>query len=125
MSQIWKYNNVELELDMGDVDTLERYEKAFTQMEETRKKLPKTGVYSELSRAYCRMFYELYDNLFGAGTGEKLMGERYNVREAEKSYNSLLTFVRSQVREIDRIRANTLGNRKERRHNQKNGKNWS
>ncbi len=125
MSQIWKYNNVELELDMGDIDTTERYERAFTKMEEAAKKLPKTGVYSEMSRAYCRMFYELYDDLFGVGTGEKLMGKRYNVRETEKCYNAFLTFVRSQIREIDQIRANTLGNRKERRYNQKKRKNRS
>lgn len=125
MSQIWKYNNVELELDMGDIETVERYEKAFTKMEETARKLPKTGVYSEMSRAYCGMFYDLYDDLFGTGTGEKLMGKRYNVREAEKCYNAFLTFVRSQIREIDQIRANTLGNRNVRRHNQKKGKNRS
>ena len=71
------------------------------------------------------MFYELYDDLFGVGTGEKLMGKRYNVRETEKCYNAFLTFVRSQIREIDQIRANTLGNRKERRYNQKKRKNRS
>lgn len=116
MSQIWKYNNVELEFDMGDVDTQELYEKAFTKMEETEKNLPKTGSYSELSRAYCQMFYALYDDLFGAGTGKKLLGEKYNVRKTEECYNSFLTFVRAQLAEINQIRANTLGNRKIRRY---------
>lgn len=121
MSQMWKYNNVELEFDMGDVDTQERYEKAFTRMEETEKGLPKTGAYSEISRAYCQMFYELYDDLFGTGTGEKLMGKKENVRTAEECYNSFITFVRAQLEEINRIRANTIGRRKDYGHNRKKG----
>ncbi|GFI44232.1 hypothetical protein IMSAGC018_01913 [Lachnospiraceae bacterium] len=122
MSQIWKYNNIELEFDMGDVDTQERYEKAFTKMEETEKRLPKTGIYSELSRAYCGMFYQLYDELFGAGTGEKLMGKKANVRTTEECYNSFLTFVRTQLAEINRIRANTIGGCKNYGYNRKKGK---
>lgn len=120
MSQIWKYNNIELEFDMGDVDTQERYEKAFTKMEETEKKLPKTGSYSEMSKAYCQMFYELYDDLFGIGTGKKLLGEKYNVRVTEECYNSFLTFVRAQLEDINRIRANTIGNSRNRRKKRKN-----
>lgn len=122
MSQIWKYNDVELEFDMGDVDTQERYEKAFTKMEETEKGLPKTGSHSEFSRSYCRMFYELYDDLFGAGTGERLMGKKANVRTTEECYNSFLTFVRAQLEEINRIRANTIGGRKNHGYNHKKGR---
>lgn len=120
MSQVWKYNNIELEFDMGDVDIQERYEMAFTKMENAEKKLPKTGVYSELSKAYCQMHYALYDDLFGVGTGEKLLGKKYNVRTVEECYNSFLTFVRNQLNEINRIRANTIGNRNGRRHKGKN-----
>lgn len=122
MSQIWKYNNVELEFDMGDVDTQERYEKAFTRMEETETGLPKTGSHSEFSRAYCQMFYQLYDDLFGAGTGKKLMGEKDNVRIVEECYNSFLTFVRAQLKEINRIRSNTIGGHKDYGYNRKKGK---
>lgn len=122
MSQIWKYNDVELEFDMGDVDTQERYEKAFIKMEETEKGLPKTGVYSELSRAYCQMFYELYDDLFGTGAGERLMGKKANVRTTEECYNSFLTFVRAQLEEINRIRASTIGGRKDHGYNRKKGR---
>lgn len=121
MSRIWKYNNVELEFDMGDISTQERYEKAFTRMEETEKALPKTGKYSELSRAYCQMFYQLYDDLFGAWTGVKLMGEKANVRIAEECYNSFLAFVRAQLEEINRIRADTIGFRKGHGYNHKKG----
>ena len=51
MSQIWKYNNVELELDMGDIDTAERYERAFTKMEEAAKKLPKRSEERRVGKA--------------------------------------------------------------------------
>jgi hypothetical protein len=108
MSQTWKYNNVELEFDMGDVDTLETYENAFVQMEVTQGKLPKTGTHSEMTRAYCEMFLELFDNLFEEGTGKKLMGERLNVREAEKCYHSFLVFVKRQMSEMNHLRQQTL-----------------
>ena len=37
----WKWNDVELEIDLEDVDFQERYEKAFEAMEEDEKDLKK------------------------------------------------------------------------------------
>ena len=44
MSQ-WKWNDVELEIDMDDVEFLERYEKVFESIEPREKKLEKVGKY--------------------------------------------------------------------------------
>ena len=56
MSQ-WKYNNVELEIDMEDVEFQERYENAFNIMEEEEKKIKKDGKVSEITKAYCNLFW--------------------------------------------------------------------
>ncbi len=77
---IWKWNDVELEIDLEDVDFQERYEKAFEVMGEEEKNLKKIGKLSEITRAYCAMFYRLFDAIFGEGTGDKLLGGKLNSR---------------------------------------------
>ena len=73
MSQkIWEVNGLSLELDLDDADVMERYEKAFDIMSAEEKALPKDGKGSEQIRAYCRMFRNLYDNIFGKGAAEKI-----------------------------------------------------
>lgn len=73
MSQkIWEVNGLSLELDLDNADVMERYEKAFDIMSAEEKALPKDGKGSEQIRAYCRMFRNLYDNIFGEGTAEKI-----------------------------------------------------
>ena len=47
MSQ-WKWNDVELEIDMEDYDFLKKYEDAFRHMEVTEKELQKVGNTSEI-----------------------------------------------------------------------------
>ena len=88
---LWTWNNVELEVDMEDVEFLERYEAAFEKMGETEKTLQKTGNHSEIVKGYCRMFYELFDDLFGDGTGEQLFCGKMNSRICEECYDSFLT----------------------------------
>ena len=38
-------------------------------MAKTEKELQKAGKASEITRGYCDMFYALFDDIFGAGTG--------------------------------------------------------
>lgn len=87
---LWKWNDVELEIDMEDVDFLERYEGAFDNLDIKEKELQKTGKKSEIARGYCGMFYNLFDEIFGPGTGKKLMGEKMNVRICEECYDSFI-----------------------------------
>ena len=89
---LWKWNDVELEIDMEDVDFLEKYEGAFDNLDIKEKELQKTGKKSEIARGYCGMFYNLFDEIFGPGTGKKLMGEKMNVRicDANKRQNAMI-----------------------------------
>ena len=50
---------------MEDVEFQERYENAFQHLEEKEKKLVKTRKLSEISKSYCKMFWDLFDELFG------------------------------------------------------------
>lgn len=106
MSHMWKYNDVELELNMADADFVETYEKAFEKMGESEKRLQKIGKYSEQIKAYCNMYYDLFDDLFGEGTGQRLFGGKHISNEVEECYDSFLTEVRSQIAQINKNRAN-------------------
>lgn len=106
---LWKWNEVELEVDLNDVEFQEKYESAFEKMEEKEKELQKVGKTSEISRAYCGMFYSLFDNIFKDGTGKRLLGEKMNVAVCEDCYDSFIDFCHKQAVEISKKRAKTLG----------------
>lgn len=92
----WEIGGVALELDMQDVAVLERYEAAFAKMGETEKSLPKDGKASERVKAYCIMFRDLFDDIFGEGTAEKIFGSTYNARISTEIYEDFLAFVDGQ-----------------------------
>ena len=93
---IWRVNGSEFSLDMQDVTVLERYESAFERMGEAEKALPKDGRASERIRAYCMMFRNLFDDIFGEGSSVKIFGETNNARVCNEVYEQFLTFVESQ-----------------------------
>lgn len=98
MSQkIWEINGLSLELDLEDADCMERYENAFDKMSEEEKQIPKDGKASARIRAYCHLFRNLYDRIFGEGTSEKIFK---NVPDNTDKYNEVyfkfLDFVTAQ-----------------------------
>lgn len=108
---LWKYNDVEIEIDMSDVEFEEKYEAAFKKMDDSEKRLiqeNKTGMMSVFIRGYCKLYYDLFDDLFGKGTGEKLMGSKLNARKCEECYDSFLSVCKEQVDELNKKRAATL-----------------
>lgn len=120
---LWKWNDVELEVDMEDVEFLERYEAAFKKMEESEKTLQKTGNHSEIVKRYCQMFYELFDDLFGNGTGERLFCGKMNSRICEECYDSFLTECKKGILAAVERRNNRMNkfrpNRQQRRNTRK------
>ena len=88
---LWRWNDVELEIDMEDVEFMEKYENAFDNMGLKESELKKTGKRSAIIRDYCEMFYQLFDDIFGPDTGKKLLGEKMNVRVCEECYDAFLT----------------------------------
>lgn len=110
MSQnIWEINGVSLELDLEDADVMERYEKAFDIMAESEKTLPKDGRASERIRAYCKLFADLFDNIFGAGTSEKIFkGVPVSAAAYEDVYTSFLDAVKAMKMSSVQRRAQML-----------------
>lgn len=107
MSQ-WKYNEVVLEVDMEDVDFQEKYENAFARMGTTEKELQKVGSLSGITREYCQMFYQLFDDVFGPGTGEKLFNGKYNIRLVDEAFDSFLNHCKKEVDAANKRRISTV-----------------
>ncbi|WP_302695099.1 DUF6673 family protein [Blautia argi] len=101
---LWKWNDVELEVDFEDADFQEKYEKAFDKLEGIEKELQKTGKLSEITKKYCEMFWMLYDDIFGEGTAEALFHGKKNSRVCEECYDSFIAFCTEQVKEINKKR---------------------
>ena len=120
MSQKQEINGLIFELDLDDTDNMERYENAFDIMANEEKNIPKDGKQSEQIRAYCQIFRNLYNNIFGEGTSEKIFSEvPVSVTEYDKIYLSFLEFVKKQritvAQKRAEWRAKYLPNRKQRR----------
>lgn len=101
----WKWNDVELEIDLEDVEFQERYENAFEIMQEEEKNVKKIGKLSEMTRSYCDMFYHLFDHIFGEGTGERLLGSKRNSRKTDDCYESFLAVCKQEITAANKNRA--------------------
>lgn len=94
---LWKWKDVELEVDMYDVGFQEKYEKAFNDMDITEKELQMTGTLADISKNYCRMFFRLFDDIFGEGTSDKLFHGKMNIQEIDECYDSFHEFCKKEV----------------------------
>lgn len=101
----WKWNNVELEIDMEDAEFQYKYEEAFEKLGKTEKELQKTGKLSEITKKYCEMFWTLFDDIFGEGTANKLFNEKKHSGMCEECYDSFISFCSEQVKEINKKRS--------------------
>ena len=118
--KIWEINNLSLELDLENADCMERYENAFDEMKKEENEVPKDGKASIRIRAYCRLFRNLYDNIFGEGTSEKIFKDIPDNTDAyDKIYFEFLEFVTAQRASAAETRNERMSkyrlNRKQRR----------
>lgn len=107
---LWKWNDVELEIDMEDYDFLQKYEKAFDAMGVKEEELKKVGAPSEIVKEYCDMFYRLFDDIFEPGTGDKLFNGKRNVRLCEECYTDFIAECQKGVLDANK-RKNAMMNK--------------
>ena len=122
MSQKWEYNGVTLEVDLQDADFAASYEKAFARLEESEKEMQKVGMNSEMIRGYCNLFYQLFDDIYGDGTGERLFSGKKNARMCDEAYRNFLTAAKKDADDARNQRMSFMSrftphqNRQQRRH---------
>ena len=87
----WEINGVSLEFDIEDADNAEKYQKAFEKFGETEKIITS----SEIN--YCKMFRNLYDDIFGKGTSDKIFSKiKDNSRKYDEIYAQFVDFISGQ-----------------------------
>lgn len=122
--KMWEINGLSFELDLEDADCMERYENAFEKMSEEEKQVPKDGKLSTKIRAYCRLFRDLYDRIFGEGTSEKIFKDiPDNTDRYDEIYFNFLSFAAAQKAAAAEKRAERISeyrpNRQQRRSKKK------
>ena len=73
---LYKFGGFEAEVDVSDVDYLERYEEAFEEYNKGIGNVPDTGKESDKVRYICNLIFGVFDRIFGDGTHEKMFGGR-------------------------------------------------
>lgn len=107
---LYTINEIDLEIDMEDYEFQKKYEDAFNQMVEEEKELQKVGSNSDITLGYCKMFYHLFDNIFGEGTGEKLFKRKYNARVIDETYEEFIGICAEQSKKAQ-MRRNKIASK--------------
>lgn len=138
MSQTWRYNDIDLEIDLADADDMERYMAACTHFDENNAALQREKTDASFIRKQADVYYVYFDELFGEGTAEKMFNGKKNVRICLQAMNEFFEFAAEQVAEnnqfyaqrnkereekIASFRGEYSGNRQQRRAKKKH-KNW-
>ena len=94
----WEINGVSLEFDIEDADNAEKYQKAFEKFGETEKIITSSEINSaDFIREYCKMFRNLYDDIFGEGTSDKIFSKiKDNSRKYDEIYAQFVDFISGQ-----------------------------
>lgn len=123
----WNIKGLNLPFDNQNAEFMKRYEVAFDRMAEEAKALPKDGKASERIIAYCQVFRNLFDRMFGEGTSEKIYDDvPMSIESYDEIYENFLDFVRECNIESAKKRADFMSkyspNRNQRRANSKKKK---
>lgn len=106
----WEMNGIALTIDLENADDAERYETAFEQMAAEEAQIAKESRKSAQIRGYCMMYKHLFDNIFGAGTSDRLFAETpMNAAAYEDVYDSFLDYVRGQTAAAAKRRTERFG----------------
>ena len=103
MSQ-WVYNEQAFEMDLTDADFAEKYQSAFETLATEEEKLPKDGRLSDIIRANCNIYYNLFDNIFGEGSGQKIFGGKHSVELCEEVFDSFFLFCMKENARMTQMR---------------------
>jgi hypothetical protein len=111
-----KINDVELEFDFFDADSLELYDKHAVILKDKAKALDK----EELSvpdkiRKLCKIQFVFLDSVFGENTSNKLFGTKCSLRDKVRVIEDIAKERDTQASEIQAFTTKYSSNRAERR----------
>lgn len=106
-------NNVELDFDVFDVNTLVRYEAASDKLdaaikESGRKALEKQITPAASARITCKAVKTFFDEVFGGSAGEEICGKEDHLKRCLEAYRALLNEEARQAEEQNKLNADIL-----------------
>lgn len=119
VNTVWEVNGNKFSFDMGDAEDAKHFQDVMKRFEAAEKALPKDGDMVQHIISYDKMFRDMYDDLFGEGAGDKILGSRRNMTNVDNTYTSFLEFLASQGNGLNDRRTAIInkynGNRAQRR----------
>lgn len=123
---LFKFGNLEMEIDFTDVDVAKSLEDAAEILNEEVKKLPLTGKNSEVIRAQNVCYDHYFNHIFGQGASEKMFqtGSLLQRLEAVELFAGLKFQSDHELSEkLSSYRVNKVGNRQQRRNYERQHRN--
>lgn len=132
---LFKFGDLEEEIDFTDVDFLEKLDEAKEIMREQAAQVPKVGKSADIIRAQCQCYFNFFDNVIGNGAHEAMFQGRTSLNLCLQAVDALFEFEQSESKALesryDKYNVQQHGNRQQRRaydkkqrsYNNKNGKN--
>lgn len=117
-----KINNVELEYNSLDADTVEKAEDA---LERVKNRCAEIGADKSLKlsqgiREICKEVFECFNMIFGDGTDKKIFGDTCDLGKAMDAFGQLAQqIVSSQRQSMTNLTTKYAPNREARRHSAK------
>lgn len=95
-----KINNVELDFDLMDADTAEKYENALKKLQTAKDKINGTETLGESIRTQCNMVFDFFNEIFGIGTDKKLFGNKTNLRVCLEAVETMIEYANKDMQFI-------------------------
>lgn len=107
-------NGIELDFDIMDADTAEKYEDALKIATSIQNNVQGMNP-GESIRYQCNCIFDIFNTLFGPGTDKKLFGDKANLRICLEAFEALVTEANNQAENMDKKYSKYSQNRVQRR----------
>ena len=99
---LFKYGNLEAEIDFTDADFLDRIDEAKQNLEEDMKGIPKTGKAADIVRAQCQCFFNFFDCILGEGTHEEMFQGRTSLNMCIDASDMIAKFEEEEADKLNK-----------------------
>ena len=124
---LFKYGDLEREIDFTDVEFLENLDEAKKLIKEEAAKVPKVGKTADIIRAQCQCYVNFFNRVIGEGAHEEMFGGKTSLNACLNATDALLAFENKEADKLNQKYGNYTvqqhGNRQQRRKYDKNNRN--
>ena len=124
---LFKYGDLEREIDFTDVEFLENLDEAKKLIKKEPAQVPKVGKTADIIRAQCQCYFNFFDRVIGEGAHEEMFGGKTSLNACLNATDALLAFENKEADKLNQKYGNYIvqqhGNRQQRRKYDKNNRN--